>query len=71
MDLFESLPGLSEESCDYLSVRFHPVIATVDCMVLELVGSIDSYNCHFLRRQLTRLIDAGLIRLILLLSRVD
>jgi hypothetical protein len=50
MDLFPTFPGFSEECCDYLNVRLHPLTATVDCMVLELVGSIDSYNCHFLRR---------------------
>lgn len=71
MDPADALSGLEEKTCDYLSVKFRPVNGMADCMVLELIGSIDSFNSNSLHRQIMRVVDAGFIRLIFSLSRVD
>lgn len=64
-------PGFDEETCDFLTISLRKVEGVDDTVVLRLKGQVDTYSSNFFQRSAKKLIDAGFVRLILILDSVD
>lgn len=67
----EIVAGFDDEKCSYLTIRLERVDGDNRSLVLNLTGSIDTYNAGFMRRGATKAIGAGFVNLILHLGGVD
>lgn len=67
----EIVRGFDEETCDYLAVRLQKVEGASSCVLVELSGSIDTYNANFVRRAVMRVMESGFRHVILGLRSVD
>jgi len=65
------IPGFNDESSDYLGIRLKRVDGSSSSLLVELKGSIDAYNCNYVRRAVTRVMESGYRRVILGLRGVD
>ena len=63
--------GFDEETSDFLSIRLDTAPGVAACLVASLKGQVDNYTCPFLQRSARKMIDAGFLRLILVLREVD
>ncbi len=65
------IPGFDEEKCSYLTIGLERVEEDDGSLVLNLTGSIDTYNASFMRRSATKAVSAGYVKLIIQLGGVD
>jgi anti-anti-sigma factor len=65
------IPGFDTEACDFLTIRLDKVEGVDDSLVLRLKGQVDTYSSNFFQRSVKKVIDAGFVRLILVLNGVD
>jgi anti-anti-sigma factor len=65
------VPGFDTESCDFLEIELEQIHGPQTCLALRLKGQIDTYSSAFLLRCAARSIDAGFVRLVLVLDEVE
>ena len=65
------IPGFDQETCDYLVIRLQRVDTSPTTLLVDLTGSIDAYNCAYVKRAVTRVMESGFRRVILGLRGVD
>ncbi len=58
------IPGFDEEKDDSLKIRLEKIEDIDGCIVLFLNGYIDTYNSSFFQKRVSKVVEAGFIRLI-------
>ena len=58
------IPGFDEEKDDSLKIRLEKIDDIDGCIVLFLNGYIDTYNSSFFQKRVSKVVEAGFIRLI-------
>src|SRR5574344_722254 len=58
------IPGFDEEKDDSLKIRLEKIDDVEGCIVLYLNGYIDTYNSSFFQKRVSKVVEAGYIRLI-------
>ena len=56
--------GFDDEKDDSLKIKLDKVTGAPRCIMLTLVGYIDTYNSNFFQKRVQRVIDSGYVRLI-------
>ncbi len=71
MNKNDAFPGFDQDTCDFLTIDLQKMKEVDSCMALKLRGQIDTYSAPFFQRSVTKVINAGFIRLILVLDGVE
>jgi anti-anti-sigma factor len=58
------VPGFDDEKDESLKIRLEKVEDVENCLVLYLIGYIDTYNSNYFQKRVQRVIETGYIRLI-------
>jgi len=58
------VPGFDDEKDDSLKIKLEKINAAPRCILLTLVGYIDTYNSNFFQKRVQKIIEAGFVRLI-------
>ena len=58
------VPGFDDEKDDSLKIKLDKINGAPRCVMLTLVGYIDTYNSNFFQKRVQKIIDAGFVRLI-------
>ncbi|GHT69618.1 anti-sigma factor antagonist [Spirochaetia bacterium] len=60
----EIISGFDDEKDDNLKIKLQNVDDTEGCLVLCLIGYIDTYNSNYFQKRVQKAIDNGFIRLV-------
>ncbi|MDR0589722.1 MAG: anti-sigma factor antagonist [Spirochaetaceae bacterium] len=60
----EIVHGFDDEKDDSLKINLQTVDGIEGCLILSLVGYIDTYNSHYFQKRIARAVDSGFIKLI-------
>ena len=58
------VPGFDDEKDDSLKIRLDKINGAPRCIMLTLIGYIDTYNSNFFQKRVQKIIDSGFVRLI-------
>ncbi|MDR2245752.1 MAG: STAS domain-containing protein [Treponema sp.] len=58
------VPGFDDEKDESLKIKLQPVGELEGCLILHLVGYIDTYNSNCFQKRIAKAIEFGYIRLI-------
>jgi anti-anti-sigma factor len=58
------VPGFDDEKDESLKIRLQKIDDVEGCLVLSLIGYIDTYNSNYFQKRVARAIESGFIRLI-------
>jgi len=60
----EIVPGFDDEKDDSLKIKLQKIDEAPRCLMMTLMGYIDTYNSSFFQKRVQKAIDAGFVRLI-------
>jgi anti-anti-sigma factor len=60
----EIVKGFDEEMDDSLKIKLQKVDEVEGCLILFLVGYIDTYNSNYFQKKIAKTIESGFIRLV-------
>ncbi|MFP3091486.1 STAS domain-containing protein [Treponema sp. TIM-1] len=60
----EIVHGFDDEKDESLKINLQKVDGIEGCLILSLVGYIDTYNSHYFQKRIARAVDSGFIKLI-------
>ena len=58
------VPGFDDEKDDSLKIKLDKINDAPRCLMLTLVGYIDTYNSNFFQKRVQKAIEGGYVRLI-------
>ena len=58
------VPGFDDEKDDSLKIRLDKIDDAPRCVMMTLVGYIDTYNSNFFQKRVQKAIESGFVRLI-------
>jgi anti-anti-sigma factor len=58
------VPGFDDEKDESLKIKLQPVGEVDGCLILHLMGYIDTYNSNFFQKRITKALEYGYNRLI-------
>jgi anti-anti-sigma factor len=60
----EIVPGFDDDKDDSLKVQLEKAASITGGLIISLIGYIDTYNSNFFQKRVSKVVDAGFIRLI-------
>ncbi|MDR2759214.1 MAG: STAS domain-containing protein [Spirochaetaceae bacterium] len=60
----EIVHGFDDEKDESLKINLQKVDGVEGCLILSLMGYIDTYNSHYFQKRIARAVDSGFIKLI-------
>jgi anti-anti-sigma factor len=60
----EIVHGFDDEKDESLKISLQKVDGIEGCLILSLIGYIDTYNSHYFQKRIARAVDSGFIKLI-------